>query len=167
MKRHGNIYHRIVDMDNLRKAHENARKGKAFYTEVKMVDKDPEYYLKKIQKQLIEKTYRTSEYEVFTVNDKGKVREIYKLPYYPDRIVHWAIMQQIEHIFLNQFIPQTYAAIPDKGIHAAFLQLDEYMKDTSGAKYCLKLDVKKFFPSIDNHILKQLLRKKFKDTELL
>lgn len=167
MKRCSNIYSKVVSLDNLRKAHENARRNKTFYSEVKRVDSNPDYYLKKLQKQLINKTYKTSEYEVFTVNDKGKEREIYKLPYYPDRIVHWAIMQQIEGVFLNQFISQTYAAIPDKGIHAAFIQLDEYLKDREGTQYCLKIDVKKFFPSIDKGILKRLLRRKFKDLELL
>ena len=38
MKRYGNIYAKIYDMDNLRLAHENARKDKLYYKEVKMVE---------------------------------------------------------------------------------------------------------------------------------
>lgn len=41
MKRHGHLFERIVDMDNLILAHKNARLGKAHYFEVKMVDRNP------------------------------------------------------------------------------------------------------------------------------
>lgn len=41
------------------------------------------------------------------------------------------------------------------------------MKDAEGTKYCLKLDIKKFYPSINHRLLKKLLRKKFKDEKLL
>ena len=42
MKRYGNLYEQIYSMDNLRKAHQNARKGKGWYEEVKAVDADVE-----------------------------------------------------------------------------------------------------------------------------
>lgn len=167
MKRYGNIYQKIYDYKNLQLAHRNARKGKAWYKEVKMVDANEEYYLIQLQNMLIWKTYKTSEYEIFIKKDKGKEREIYKLPYFPDRICQWAIMQQIESIFLKTFTNFSCASIPSKGIHYALKLLDKYMKDVEGTKYCLKIDIKKFFPNIDHEILKKLLRKKFKDKDLL
>lgn len=45
--------------------------------------------------------------------------------------------------------------------------MNKYMKDIEGTKYCLKLDIKKFYPSINHRLLKKLLRKKFKDAKLL
>jgi hypothetical protein len=41
------------------------------------------------------------------------------------------------------------------------------LKDIPGTQYCLKLDITKFYPSVDHSVLKQLLRKKIKDTDLL
>lgn len=41
------------------------------------------------------------------------------------------------------------------------------LKNTSQTQYCLKLDIKKFYPSVDNEILKKIVRKKIKDSELL
>ena len=38
MKRHGNLFEKIIDKDNIRLAHKNARKGKTFYSEVKNID---------------------------------------------------------------------------------------------------------------------------------
>ena len=49
MKRHGNLYSKIYEMDNLKLAHRNARKGKGWYKEVKMVNADEEHYLKMLQ----------------------------------------------------------------------------------------------------------------------
>ena len=49
MKRKGNIFEQICSMDNLRIAHRKAREDKLFYEEVKMVDKNPDYYLSQIQ----------------------------------------------------------------------------------------------------------------------
>lgn len=134
---------------------------------MRAVNKDPDYYLKQIQASLINKTYQTSDYDIFTIIDKGKEREIYKLPYYPDRIVHWAIMLRIEDIFVNTFIRDTYASIPKRGIHDGLKRLHAAMEDKQATKYCLKIDIKKFFPNINHTILKNLLRRKIKDPDLL
>lgn len=155
LKRYGYLYEKIYDIENLRLAHKNAQKGKGFYTEVKDINKNPDKWLYMLQDMLINKTYKTSEYEIFVKNDKGKEREIYKLPYFQDRIVHWAIIQIVEPIFLNKLNHCTHSAIPKRGIHSAFNQLDGYMKnDELGTKYCLKLDIRKFYPSINHKLLK-------------
>ena len=168
MKRYKNIYGKIYDYNNLLKAHHKARKGKGFYREVKMFNNNEDYYIKLIQDMLINKTYKTSEYEVFTITDKGKEREIYKLPYFPDRVVQWAIMLQIESIFLETFIYDSYAAIPNKGVHIASTRLSKWLKcDKQNTMYCFKMDIKKYFPNIDHKILKRLLRQKIKDKDVL
>ena len=168
MKRYGNLYEQIYDMDNLRIAHQNARKGKGWYQEVKMVDEDPDKYLGILQDMLINKTYQTSEYTTFIKRDSGKEREIFKLPYFPDRICQWAILQVIEPILLKHFTNDTYSAIPGRGIHLCLHRLNDVLQnDVPGCQYCLKIDARKFYPSINHDILKQKYRKLFKDDDLL
>lgn len=168
MKRYGNLYESICQLENIRLAHKNARKGKTKLPEVQMVDADVEGYCERIRKMLIDKTYTTSEYNIFEITERGKTREICELPYFPDRIVQWALLQIVEPIFMSHFIKQTYAALPGRGAQKALAKLHEYMDgDRQGTCYCLKMDVKKFFPSIDNEILKAQLRRKFKDTDTL
>lgn len=164
MKRYGFIFERIVTMDNLREAHMRAREDKHFYKEVKMVDANPDYYLKQIQEMLINKTYEVSKYEVSVINDKGKERELMKLPYFPDRIIQWAIMLQIEKIFMEVMCDHVCASIPGRGIKKAMRLTKKHVKDSA---YCLKLDVRKFYPSINHRILKTLLRKKIKDLDVM
>ena len=76
-------------------------------------------------------------------------------------------MNVLEPIFVASFTADTYSCIKGKGIHAAVYALRRALKDVPGTQYCLKLDIRKFYPSIDNVILKQQLRRKFKDEELL
>lgn len=167
MKRYGDLYSKICSYENLELAHKRARLGKAHYKEVKMVNANMEECLMVLRDMLISKTYKTSEYVISRIIDKGKEREIYKLPYFPDRICQHAIMAQIEDIFLKTFVDFSCASIPNKGIHHAFKLLNKYMLDEENSKYCLKMDIKKFFPNIDHKILKNMLRKKFKDGDLL
>ena len=49
MKNTGDLFSQICSMENLRKAHKNAKRGKGWYKEVKQVDQNLEYYLKKLQ----------------------------------------------------------------------------------------------------------------------
>lgn len=168
MKRYGNLYEKVYDMDNLKKAHQKAKVGKGWYKEVKMVDENPDYYLEKLQKMLMDKTYQTSEYETFIKLDSGKEREIFKLPYFPDRICQWAIMLVIEPFLIKHFTADTYSAIPGRGTHLCLSRMKEAIKkDPQGTRYCLKLDVSKYYPSINHDILKQKYRRKFKDPDLL
>lgn len=170
MKRYGNLYEKIYDYDNLKLAHQKARKDKSFYREVKMVDENEEYYLLQLQNMLIWKTYsvKSSDYTVFKKMDKGKEREIFKLDYFPHRIIQHAIMNVIQDIFFKSFIDNTFASIPNRGIHLALKRMDNDIKhNEEDTKYCLKMDVKKFYPNINQTILKNLLREKFKDKDLL
>lgn len=155
-------------MENLERAYKNAKKGKGWYQEVKQIEENPQYYLELLQFMLRNHTYKTSKYETFIKKDGKKEREIYKLPFFPDRIAQWAVLQVIEPQLLAYFTDDTYSAIPNKGIHAAFKKLRKAV-DTVPEEmtYCLKIDCKKFYPSIDHDILKQKFRKKYKDPELL
>ena len=167
MKRYNNFWEKIIDLENLKNAHKNARKGKTHYKEVKMVDRNVDRFVQKIRQDLVSGKFTTSPYKHFEHNDGNKVRKISKLPYYPDRIVHWAIMLQIEDVFLKSFINDTYASLPKKGIHYAVKRVKKAVKDEKNTRYCLKFDIKKYFPNVDHDILKGLLRRKFKDNKLL
>jgi retron-type reverse transcriptase len=154
-------------MDNLVAAHQNARKGKTHYTDVQKVDSDPEFYLTKIQKMLTDKTYRTSEYKTFIKNDGKKEREIFVLPYYPDRIIQWAIVQILESVWESTLIANTFSSLKGRGIHQGLVKLQKDLQNRKDTKYCLKFDIKKFYPSIDHVILKSIIRKKIKDEDVL
>jgi len=187
MKGTGDLFSKICTVDNLRQAHRNAKRGKGWYIEVKMIERDLDKYLKRLQESLLEHTYRTSEYEKFYKKEGAKEREIYKLPYYPDRICQWAVLQVIEPFLLKTMTADTYSAIPKRGIQPIVNKLrgcekairrdgrvigrkwipSVLVSDPEGTAYCLKLDVRKYYPTTVHSVLKERFKELFKDEELI
>lgn len=168
MKRYGNLWNQICSIENLKEAHRHAKKGKGWYQEIKTIDADLDKYLKELQTMLHNHTYHTSEYEVFYKEEHGKVRKIYKLPYYPDRVAQWAILQVIEPYILKNLISDTYSAIPKRGIHKGLNRVRTAIQnDVKHCQYCLKIDARHYYQSINHEILKEKYRKLFKDPDLL
>ena len=168
MKRYGDLYRQITDYENLKLAHRNAQKGKKHYPEVVKVNAREDAYLTALQRQLQNKTFVNSDYKTFIKQGAKKDRTIYKLPYYPDRIVHHAIMNVCEPIWQRSLIRDTYAALKGRGIHDGVRRFKTFLQDRKNTKYCFKFDIKKFYPSIDNDILfEQILPKKIKCKDTL
>ena len=168
MKRVGYLYEKIYDIENLRAAHKEARKDKSFYSEVRWVDSNEEYALNKIRDMLKNNEYTVSpeDYKISERNDKGKMRTLHILDYYPHRIIQWAIILQIGDVLEKTFISTSYASIKGRGTLKASKDLRKAISD-SEYNYFLKMDIRKFYPNIDREILKGILRKKFKDKKLL
>lgn len=167
MKRIGNLYEKVIAIDNLKLADEKARKGKLHSYGVQQHDKNREANILALHESLKNGTFKTSQYHVFTIFEP-KERQIYQLPYYPDRILHHAVMNILESIWVSVFTHDTYSCIKERGIHACAMSVKKALrKDPVGTKYCLKIDVRKFYPSINHEVLKGVVRRKIKDGRLL
>ena len=167
VKRIGNIYDKISSIENLELADSRARRGKLKSYGVQKHSLIQAENLKKLHTILKDCKYKTSSYDIFKIYEP-KEREIYRLPYYPDRIVHHALMNYLESIWVSVFIKDTYACVKNRGIHSAAKKLKSQLRNNKEAtKYCLKLDIKKFYPSIDQSILKVIIRRKIKDAKVL
>jgi len=154
MKRLGtNLFKDICSIENLKNAHLNARKGKTHYKEVQYVDENLDFCLNIIKHSLESKNYNVSNYKNKIIIDKTKEREIFILPYFPDRIIQWAIMLQIRDRIEKTLILDTYASIPNRGILFGTKRVYKFIKNNK-YDYYLKFDIKKFYPSIDKEILK-------------
>ena len=128
MKRYNNLFDKIVSLDNLYLADKKARRNKSSRKDIKEFDQNKEELLKKLQQDLINSTYKTSEYNTFIIREP-KERLIFRLPYYPDRIVHHAVMNIMEPIWVSIFIKDTYSCIKHRGIHEALHNVKEALKD--------------------------------------
>lgn len=165
MKRFGNLYEKIYDLDNLYLAYSKARQGKGKSYGVIQFEKELDSNIRLLQIELIEEKYKTSPYDTFIIHDP-KEREIYRLPF-RDRVIHHAIMNVLESIWTSIFISHTYSCIKGRGIHGTLKHLKKDLKDIEGTKYCLKMDIRKYYPSVDHSVLKKIIRKKIKDVRLL
>ena len=166
MRRKGFLFEQICSYQNLLLATYNASKGKKQRDEVIKFEADLDNNLRQLQAELQSRTYTTSEYTVF-VKYEPKRREIYKLPY-RDRVVQWAIMQVLEPLWTPTFTADTYACIKGRGIHSLLKKIRKDLRDDpDGTRYCFKLDVRKFYPSINHDILTVVIRRKIKDPDVL
>lgn len=166
MKRTGNIYQQIYDYDNLLLADKSAQKGKRKKRAVIKHMERQEEDLLCLQQSLMNCSYKTSKYSYFKLND-GKERDISCLPYFPDHVFQHALIQVIKPILSSTFTRDTYSCIKGRGLHAAVRQIKTYLTDRNDTTYYLKMDIRKFYPSINHDVLKSLLRKKIKDWRVL
>lgn len=167
MKRIGNLYARIISVENLRRADDIARQGKTATYGVRVHDRNREANLEALHEALLTHAYRTSAYDIFTIHGP-KERQIYRLPYYPDRIVHHAIMLVLEPVWVSVFTHNTFSCIKKRGIEGCARYVERLIKKYEGRPlYCLKIDIRKFYPSIRHEVLKDIIRRKIKDKELL
>lgn len=131
-----------------------------------MVDRDEDLFMNTLKDLLDNKEFKCGEYSSFIKSDRGKERVIHKLPYYPDRIVQHAILQVLEPIWKKTLIDHTFQAIKGRGVHLCLKHVKRAVQE-DGMSYCLEIDIKKFYPSIDNEILKDVLSKKIKCKDTL
>lgn len=170
MKRVGNIYPRICDENNIRSAIMHASRGKTNRENVKKVIENIDYYVDEIYNLLINKSFKASPYEKKEIIDgvRNKKRIIYKPRFFPDQIIHWCLMQQIEDILSKPMYYYSCASIKGKGVKLASVYIKKILKqDFKNTKYCLKMDITKYFPSIDKDILKNKIRRVIKCDDTL
>jgi len=161
MKRHGNLWQRMISFPNLLRAAELAQRGKRFRPDVARFHFDLERELWQLHSELTDQTYQPGNYHTFHIYEPKK-RLISAAPY-RDRVVHHALTRVLEPIFERSFIFDSYACRKFKGTHAA---VDRAQQFAGRFRYVLKADIRKFFPSMDHEILNGLIARKIKDAHV-
>ena len=144
--------------------------GKRDQNRVKIIVDNIDEYAVKIQKLLINKEYKSSPYIIKIIRDGAskKTRTIHKPKYYPDQIIHWALMLQLHFIVMRGMYEYSCGSVPGRGTSYGQKMLRKWLdNDYKGTKYCLKMDISKFYPSIDNKILKSMFHRRIKDKDCL
>lgn len=168
MKRVGYLYEQVYTIENLILAFNSAKKGKSDYKIVQKIEKNKTYYILKLQEMLKDMTYIPAKYKEKPIKDKGKNRVIHKTKFFPDRIIHHAVIQIVFPTIEKLLITHTYQSLPRRGCHKGKAKVQEWIKERIGKPtYVAKLDIEKFYPSVLNTQMKLLFRRKFKDSKLL
>ena len=170
MKRVGYVHERICDLDNIKLAIMKSSLGKRKQKRVKEIAEKIDLYAENIKQLLINKTYIPSPYVIKVIQDGAskKARTIHKPRYYPDQIIHWALMLQLQPMILKGMYKYNCGSIPGRGTSLGQKALRKWLdNDYKNTKYCLKMDISKFYPSINNQLLKDAFRRKIKDKDCL
>jgi retron-type reverse transcriptase len=151
-----------ADYRNIREAFLKALRGKRASPEVISFCRNIDQNLETIQRRLRAEEIEWGAYETFAIRDP-KPRTISAAPF-ADRIIHHALMNVLEDAFERPMIFHSYACRKGKGMHKAveyaFTQCKTY-------PWFLKLDVRKYFDSVDHLVLKRLLVPLVQDSRLV
>ncbi len=162
MKRLGGLWPEIATFETLWHAYRRARRGKRDRPGVAEFGLDLERNLFQLRDELVQGTYRPGPYRLFTIYER-KPRLIAAAPF-RDRVVQHAVMAIMEPPLDRRFIFDSYACRTGKGVHQAVAR---YQWWADRYTYALKLDIARYFPSIDQAILKAKLERRIKDARLL
>lgn len=162
-----NVYHLIYSPENLIKAQYKAQKGKGRRSEIENFNKNICENLNDLWDMLANEKYVPGDYRIKTIYEP-KERIIMIAPFFPDRIVHHCIINVLGQFWSSLFIGNTYACIKGRGIHKCMEDVHKALfTDRNGTKFCLKIDIRKFYDNVDHAALKDIIRYMISDEQLL
>jgi RNA-directed DNA polymerase len=163
MKRTGNLFESIYDTDNIRLAFWKAAKGKRDRKEVIAFAQDFEANVLKLHYQIRTKKHPDiGNYRFFEICDPKKRRICAAA--FCERVLHHAIMNICEPVLDAYAIHHSYACRKGNGTLAALQQARIF---AGRYAWFLKLDIRRYFDSIDQDVLKNLLARQIKDRDVL
>lgn len=170
MKRVGNIYEQMCSFENCKKAILKASVNKKHRKEVVTICKNVDKYAQQLSDLLKSKQYIPNPYTEKKIYDGANKKEriIYKPRFFPDQCIHWSLMLQIKDILKKGMYDYCCASVEGRGIHYGAKHIKKILvQDRKNTKYCLKLDIKKYYPSVNKEILKKKFRRVIKDYDVL
>jgi hypothetical protein len=162
MKRAGELLEAIADPGNLRLAFWKAAKGKRAKADCRGFQEKLDANLAALRADLLAGRTRAGAYHYFTIHDP-KERTICAASF-RERVLHHALMNVCEPVLERAAIYDSYACRKGKGQLAAVRRAESYGRQHA---WFLKMDIRKYFDSVDQSVLQGLLRRKFKDASVL
>lgn len=160
-KRYKHLFDQMISDENIQKAYLNTQKGRLKYHIDSLVfTNDLTFNLKSLKQSILDKSYSPGEYYRFKVYDP-KERTI-DTPAYADKIVQHMINNILAPIYRNCYIYDSYSCIVGKGTHAAVLKIFQNLKlgQRYNDPYVVRVDIRKFFYTINRGILKSIIARK-------
>lgn len=159
----------ICDIDNCKRAIKNASRKKRHRRSVAVYLENLDESARLLSEYIKDPNMVLHDGYQSVINEgtQKKRREICKPRFFPDHCVHWAVMQVVGDTFAKSNYRYSCASIKGRGVHYAKRAVEKALKDTRGTKYCLQIDVKSFYASIDKELLIKLLGRKFKDARIV
>lgn len=165
------VVEQLADTENLYLAFNKARRYKRYKRSVLAFSFNLENNILRVQKKFDVTNYKPGNYVCFTINDPKE--RLVAAPNFDDRIIHHALFKVLDPMFDKMFIYDSYACRVNKGTHFGMHRVKKFLQSARSAYgksqdiYCLRMDVRKYFPSISWDILIDILERKVEDKGLL
>lgn len=170
-KRVGHLYEKMLDKGFIRTTVYRAVKGRTKRRDCSWVLRNLDGVVDNLYTMLLLDEYRPARYqEKLRYDDSSqKHRTIRTVPFYPDCLVQWLIVEAMkEKVFLRGMDYWCCASVPGRGGGRVFKGISHFIRHHhKSAVYCLQMDVHHFYDSIDIDILMDKLRRRCKDERFL
>ena len=160
----------ITNLDTIEEAIKLSSKNKTKRKSVQVILNNSRYYAKQIQRMIEDESFEPTVKPKFKIIDgvSKKEREIDSAPYYPDQIIHTLIITAFKPYFMKGMYELCCACVPGRGAHYGKKYVERWIKtDKTNTRYYLKLDIKKYYPSLKPRVIWSVLTRKFKDCKPL
>jgi RNA-directed DNA polymerase len=169
MKIARDLFDSMVSIENLFFCWDQFKRGKKKRKDIQQFEVYLEDFIFELHEELVAGRYEHSPYKKFYVFDP-KERHISKACV-RDRLVHQMVYATLSKIFDPLFIAHSFSCRLGKGTHKGITHLEQFLlrlsQNDSKECFSLKMDIQKFFDSVDHCILKELIRKRIKDNRVL
>ena len=120
-----------------------------------------------LKKELMGHTYHLTIRPSFDRMERGKMRRITP-PSFRDSVVFHAVIIVLEPYLSKSFYFYSLGSIPGKGPWVGLNNIQSNLKDHKKlTKYCLQIDVRKFYETISRDMLMERFGRKIKDQQFL
>lgn len=166
MKSYSHLYEAYISDDNIRLAIKNACKHKLNRKRFRELHDNPDKYIEWIRKQAI--NYKNDHHTPVIIYDgiQRKKRTII-VPTFREQIVHHMVVNILKPIIMKSMYEHSYGSIPDRGATLGAKRIRRWLKDSKGTRYCLKMDIKKYFDSVPHEIVTRKLAEQIHDQRFL
>lgn len=165
MKRVGNLFDIIFSKENIYSAYLDARRGKRKNRACFQFEMCLGSNLANLYEEIHNGNYKPKPYFKFIIYEPKE--RIIHAPAFRDTVVQHAIYRIVYSIFDKTFINTSFACRIGYGTHRASDYTQKSLRAYGDEDYILKLDIRKFFYSIDREILKKQIERKIKDKRLV
>lgn len=121
-----------------------------------------------VQERLVNMDWEPDGYREFYINDgvKRKRRKIAATTV-KSQVFHWVLILAISPVIMRGMVAHTCASIPKRGAHYGKKFIEKWLQDEPNTKYCAKIDISKFYQSIDQTAAKKEFRRYIADVRAL
>ena len=167
MKSYNNLWEKFISEENIRTCIEKAAVGKRKRNSVKRALSDIDTYVGIIRGYA--ENFENATHQEITIRDGNSGKErIIIVPRFKEHVIHHMVVQTMLPLLTTGMYKHTYSSIPGRGLHKCMKKMKAWIEhDPRNVKYCLKLDIKKFFNTIDHEVLANRMKKYIKDERFL
>ncbi len=161
------MWEKFISDENIKLAIQNSSKGKRNRKLVKEIYENPDDWIDKIR-DYAENFHNCNHKPVEIYDGIVRKKRTIIVPKYKEQIIHHMAVNVLIPIFSHGMYEHSYGSLPNRGGHKGKKQIEKWIRhDRKNVKYCLKMDIRKFFDSVPHDVIKAKLEKIIHDERFL